>query len=125
MPTTQDYYRMWDEICPHKKMEKKTEDYKALRLFAEEIERKISYLFLLLNSAQDRLEELMTEDSEESEEVESPLDDYTDVEFNWERELKTQVEDYSLEPNFKEIVKKHKRKRPSILLPEKTSKKKT
>ncbi len=62
-------YKMWDELCPHKKMsqEKKTEGLKALRLLAEDIERKIQTLFLLLNTAQDRLEELMMEDEDEDE----------------------------------------------------------
>ncbi len=72
-------------------MEKKNEDLKALRLFVEEIERKIAHLFLLLNSAQDRFEELTIEEEDYSEEEpESPVDEGPWAEEEWKLQSEAQ-----------------------------------
>ncbi len=107
-------------------IKKKQEEWKALRLFAEEIERKIAHLFLLLNSAQDRLEELMVEECTFPEES----DDSSQTKES-ESERSSGEED-SPDTDFQkcfDLQKKWDRiKRPNILrarkIPEKSGNKK-
>ncbi len=120
-----------------KKKEQLIEDSKALRLFLEEIERKIAHQFLLLNSAQDRFEELVKE-LEELEEDESQDSDDTDFQ-NCYDSAKAVLDDYSLDKDWKADVDHYNKKikgqkswdritRPTILrsrkIPEKSGNKK-
>ncbi len=108
-------------------MEKKNEDLKALRLFAEEIERKIAHLFLLLNSAQDRLEELMTEEESEGEGSQDPESSDSDFQKCYDQQTQF-VPDKEFHDHCKSQKAWDKITRPTILrsrkIPEKSGNKK-